>query len=389
MTDNPFDHQDLTRRTLLRRAGLAGGSMLTLPAILAACGDDDSGSSGDASGSSTTAASDESPELAKLLDSIKSKEVIIASYGGTTEDARKKAFWDPFAKRTGVKVIQTDADYAKAQTMMQGKAKAAWDCYHGSPEEIRTALQDGDAELPTVPDFAYEDLMPKEYQKYCFQSFWLAYVPAVIEGTFPDGNPKTWQDYFDVEKFPGKRIWPSVAYTPGTRESALMGDGVPPDQVYPMDLDRADAKIKSIFDDCKFYDEYPQIVTFMTSKTGTLPLAPNGIYKGAQDKGVKMEVLWDVTPIISPNTMSILPGAPNLDAVTALAAFCADPKRQAEFARLTNYGPPSKAAFDELTDEEKANLPNSPGRTVLEVDVEYLGEHGAEIQKRNQKLFAS
>jgi putative spermidine/putrescine transport system substrate-binding protein len=387
MTDNPLHRQDLTRRSLLRRAGLAGGSMLTLPALLAACGDDGGTSGGTAA--STTAASEESPELAKLLDSIKSKEVIIASYGGTTEDARKKAFWDPFSKRTGVRVVQTDADYAKAQTMMQGKAKATWDCYHGSPEEIRTALQDGKAELPTVPEFAYEDLIPEKYRKYCFQSFWLAYVPAVMTGTFPNGNPKSWQDYFDLQKFPGKRIWPGAAYTPATREAGLMGDGVPPDQVYPMDLERADAKIKSIFDDAVFYDEYPQIVTFLTSKTGTLPLAPNGIYKGAQDKGVKLEVLWDVTPIISPNTMSILPGAPNLDAVTALAGFCADPKRQAEFARLTNYGPPSKAAFDELTAEEKKHLPNSPGRVVLQTDTEYLGEHGAEIQKSNQKLFAS
>src|ERR1044072_8254281 len=95
---------DLTRRLLLKRAGLSAG-LVAFPGLLAACGDDDaaSGGGGGSGGGSGAAQSGESAELTELLDKVQSKQVIIGNYGGTTEDARKAAFWDSFTERTGAK----------------------------------------------------------------------------------------------------------------------------------------------------------------------------------------------------------------------------------------------------------------------------------------------
>src|SRR5690606_30653674 len=61
---------------------------------------------------------------------------------------------------------------------------------------------------------------------------------------FGDNPPKTWKDFFDVERFPGPRCIPK--YMNGILEGALLADGVTPDQLYPIDLDRALKKIAQL-----------------------------------------------------------------------------------------------------------------------------------------------
>lgn len=63
---------------------------------------------------------------------------------------------------------------------------------------------------------------------------------------YPDGAPASWADFFDVAKFPGQRSLYKLAN--GSPEAALMADGVARDALYPLDLDRAPAKVKSIKD---------------------------------------------------------------------------------------------------------------------------------------------
>ena len=92
------DRAELTRRLLLKRAGLGAG-LVAFPGLLSACGEDEPATTGSGGGA---AQSGEPAELTELLDAIQSDQVIIGNYGGTTEDARKAAFWDSFTERTGV-----------------------------------------------------------------------------------------------------------------------------------------------------------------------------------------------------------------------------------------------------------------------------------------------
>jgi len=409
--------QELSRRALLRRAGLGAGSLIVLPSVLAACGGSDDGTSSSAAASSaapataaetaaattaataaetaastaaeTAAAGGESAELKALLDAITSKKVIVGSYGGGTEEARKKAWWDPFTERTGVEVVVVDIPGVLGDDMLTGKIPSEWDAFHGSPQETQTALDTGTKPLPEVPVFAQEDLFPEDYRKYSWGSFFLAYVPAFMPGTYPDdAAPKSWADFFDTKKFPGKRAWPGKSYIEGTREAALLADGVAPEDLYPIDVARAHAKIESIWDDLVFYDEYSQISTFLTTKTVAMTFAPNGIYAGMQRKGVDVNVVWDAVAVLNANNMSILPESPNPDAIQALAAFVAQPDRQAEFAVLTNYGPPSTAAFSKLTPEQIAILPNNPDRVSVTVDAKATAAVYDELVADNEKLFS-
>jgi putative spermidine/putrescine transport system substrate-binding protein len=77
----------------------------------------------------------------------------------------------------------------------------------------------------------------------------LAYNTDVLgAGNVPAG----WADYFDTAKFPGKRgAWD---YSEGGMfEFALLADGVAPDALYPLDLERATAKLNTNKDDIVFW----------------------------------------------------------------------------------------------------------------------------------------
>jgi putative spermidine/putrescine transport system substrate-binding protein len=378
----PDDASDLSRRQLLKRAGFAGGALISLPAFLAACGSD-----GATSTAAATTATGESDAFTTLLAKTKSKQVIIATYGGDTEAARKEIFWDPFTKASGIKVIEADAG-ALGDQMLSGEIPTKWDAFHGSTSESRQSQLTGKKPLPKTPEAAWEDLIETKYQPYMWQSFYVGYFPAYITGTFKGDQPTTWADFFDVEKFPGKRSWPGAAYTSATREAALMADGVAPKDVYPLDIPRADKKIKSIWDHFVFYDQFPQVQSYLTSKTVAISFGPNAMWKQLRDKGVDVTTLDGATPVLEANGMNIMPDPPNLDAVQLLAVYCNDPERQAAFAKATNYGPPTKAAFSKLTDAEKKLLPNAPGRETVVMDTEYLGSVQDELAKDNKKLFS-
>jgi putative spermidine/putrescine transport system substrate-binding protein len=226
-------------------------------------------------------------------------------------------------------------------------------------------------------------------QPYIWQSFILGYVPGLIEGTFSGTQPVTWADFFDTKKFPGKRAWPAEYFTGGTMEAALLADGVSPDEIYPIDYERATAKIASIFDDLVIYTEYAQAQSFLTSKTASMSFAPNGLWKELEGKGISMQILWEAPAILDTNGMNIMPEPPNLDAVEALAAFCNQPKLQAEFAEITNYGPPTEEAFEELTPEVTEELPNAPKRKNKFYDNPiWNAKHQPETEKENERLFA-
>ena len=61
---------------------------------------------------------------------------------------------------------------------------------------------------------------------------------------FPNGGPQSSVDFWDVRKFPGARSLYNSA--PRSLAFALLADGVPPDKLYPMDIDRGFRKLDQI-----------------------------------------------------------------------------------------------------------------------------------------------
>jgi putative spermidine/putrescine transport system substrate-binding protein len=75
-------------------------------------------------------------------------------------------------------------------------------------------------------------------------------------------HPETFAEYFDVNKIPGHRTLRNRASE--TLEIALLADGVPPEKMYPLDVERAFRALNRIKPFIgKWVDQTPQTVTLV------------------------------------------------------------------------------------------------------------------------------
>ncbi|KRE22972.1 extracellular solute-binding protein [Agromyces sp. Soil535] len=305
-----------------------------------------------------------------------SGEVVFADYGGPTHDARQAAFFDGFSAETGVEVASATLEDALLFEMLEG-GEGDYDLVQASGDYV-VSYSDNMIELPDTVD---NDLMPEVGQPYAAGGFVFGIAQAWLTETFPDGGPQTWADFFDTEKFPGKRAWPGVAGSvDASYEIALLADGVAPEDLYPLDIERAQAKLDTIKDDLVFYTSYAETQTLLTSGSAAIAVSVTGQYQSLINQGLDVTIQWNQA-FPSASYFVIPTGAPNPENAIALAEWMSEPENQIAFVEKTGYGPSNSATFDLLSDEVKANVPNSEEHLAISVtrDEEYIAAHREEL----------
>ena len=179
--------------------------------------------------------------LVRPFETFKGVEVNMEHYGGDMNDIRNQV------EAANVKWDVVDFEYSDLIQL----------CEEGYLEPIDHAtLPDGDDGTPAAEDFI-ADALPE----CAVGSIVWATVYAYSKIEFPADPPSTIADFFDVQKYPGKR---GLRRDPrGALEWALMADGVKPDNVYatlatPEGVDRAFAKLDSIRNNLVWWSLGPQ-----------------------------------------------------------------------------------------------------------------------------------
>ncbi|MEU9823052.1 extracellular solute-binding protein [Pseudonocardia alni] len=319
----------LSRRSFLRGTLLAAGATAGA-SVLAACG-----------GGATAASA--------------GGTVAFADWGGSVREARKKAFLDPFMAQKGAQVAFADADPARFVSMAE-RGRSQWDTIDADGflhvDWQRKGLL---RELPASVRKA--DLVPAHCQSFAGGGYSTSFVVTYRKSAFPGGAPQSWADFWDTEKFPGKRGFPGTYLS--TVEPALLADGVDPAKLFPLDFDRGLRKLDQLRSSLTIYESYGQGQQALQSRTVDISLLPNGrAFPLLADDDIA--ITWEQN-IYYPWTSAPVPnGAPNPALMFELVDFMNQPENQAEFARLCGYGPTVAAAFDLLDDSLNANLPGSP-----------------------------
>ncbi|KAA9108031.1 extracellular solute-binding protein [Microbacterium rhizomatis] len=289
--------------------------------------------------------------------------VVWADYGGSTNESFNAVFFDDFAAATGIEVVSTTIAGAVQYEMFDGGA-GDYDAQMTGLAEVEL-YKDNLLKLPA--DVPRADMLPESVQDYAFGGMMIGYAQAYVTDTFPGGGPKNWADFWNVEAFPGMRAVPGE-YHDYMFEAALLADGVAPEDLYPLDFDRALAKLDELRPYLTFYTEYPQVQQLLSSGSVALAFGPNGLFAGLANEGIDMTVVWDEA-FVEANLFVVASAAPNADNAFALAEFLSDPERQAAFSERTNYGPGSSAAFEFLDADVIERLPNAPSHTgIVEAD---------------------
>jgi putative spermidine/putrescine transport system substrate-binding protein len=170
--------------------------------------------------------------LSVNVASAASDELVFVSWGGSYQDAIREAWLKPFSKETGVNILEeTGPDTAKVKAMVDS-GSVTWDIITDGEAGVLQGARAGLIEEITSEMVNQDHVYPQMRNPYGVPSEVFSTVYGFSTEAFPDGGlqPSSWADFFDVEKFPGKR---ALRARPGTiLEAALMADGVPNDQVH-------------------------------------------------------------------------------------------------------------------------------------------------------------
>ncbi|MER8542943.1 ABC transporter substrate-binding protein [Mesorhizobium sp. M1334] len=294
-------------------------------------------------------------------------EITVALGGGDWGKANIQAYAKPFETETGIKVtpITDDIDMGKIELMVKSgnvtldvatlsQASALTAGRKEVLEEIDYSIYKKE-ELDAIYDFAK--------QKFGVAALIYSYNMVYNTEAFPVGKPRptTWAEFWDVEKFPGVRTLVSGQYgSEGPWEEALLADGVPADQLYPMDIDRIFASLDKIKPHIrKWWGSGSEIQQMLHDKAVDIAQSYDGRALLLVDQGAPTEInrnqaklQWDCWVIPK--------DSPNAQAAQKFIEFATRADRQAAFSQLFPEGPSNRNAFKLIPDQVARKLPTHP-----------------------------
>ncbi len=337
----------LTRRELTRRAALLGLSIPATSTLLAACGGSDSEKTPAGNGSAAKAAG----------------TVTFVSYGGSYNENLRKSMLDSFERESDIKVeLGENTSLAPLKLQVQS-GNVQWDIAELTGSEYEVAVKEnllepfdyGAIDTSGVPAYAKKEFGIK-YALFLFVMAWDQREIADAEG------PKTWAQFWDTQAFPGKRSLYDKIDSAGILEAALIAEGVPFEEMYPLDVGRALKSLDALGADNIVWHATPEeAIQQLTS--GALPLATswNGrVGIARREEGAKIGFTPDQAVLLG-DYLVVPKGAPNAKlAFEVINYIVTDAKAGAEYAKLTNYAIANQAAIDLLPPALAERLPTNP-----------------------------
>ena len=307
--------------------------------------------------------------------------LVFVDWGGTNTDARIEKNIKPFEEKTGIKVtVVTPSDYAKLIAMVENgttewdvmNCDAYWGVYAGKkgylePIDYKTVTEklDKAVELEHVVGAeVYDSVRSYNSDKYT-----------------ADTAPKSWTDFYDLQKFPGKRaVW---QYPVTVLESALLADGVPMDKLYPLDLDRAFAKLDTIKDSIVWWTKGAQPAQMLSTGEADIALAWSGRIMNAKDEGAPLGLTYNEGMRIAAGWV-VPKGAPNKENAMKFINFISSAEQQAAFSSQIPYGSTNPEAVKLLSAEQIERIGQTPEQVAHEfyIDNDYWADHLTEVVER-------
>ena len=241
--------------------------------------------------------------------------------GGSVYEAEAETIFADFTADTGVTV--TD-DYNEAATKFFASAEAGsvpWSLVlFPTVNDAATAAEDGLLEKIDTSIVPVDKLVDGTYTEYGIEVGTFGMVLAWDDEAYADEKPSEMADLWDLDTFPGKRCFFNNPQYGWTLEAALLADGVAADELYPLDVDRALAKLDEIKSEIVWWDGgAASIEAFENGSCDIGILWANRAFTALSENGFPMDITWNEAGY-SNSVWSIPAGAPNAAAAQALMA---------------------------------------------------------------------
>lgn len=338
-----------------RRLAQCFGILLSASMIVTACG---------------SASSDSSDSSKSGESKYAGQTLTVLGYGGSVQEAMEEAWFKPFEEEYGVTVESVSPPDTGQLTAMGESGKCDYDVLINDPQNFEKWNDAG-----YIEPLDYSVIDNTNFNTDYYTDIYCAadvYTTSICWNTdmYKDKEaPNTWADLWDSSKRPGSLT--IYNYPMITLEMALLADGVPKDEIYPIDVDRALKKLDEIKSDVSvWYDTGEQSVQALTSGE----VCAGGLWVGraqaAKDNGDPVDITTNES-IVGIDAFGVMKGCPNKDLAMEFIAYCTSAEAGARFMEAYPYGVVNNGAYDKVSDEAKAKLCVLPEYADQQIVLDY------------------
>lgn len=307
----------------------------------------------------------------------------MAMSGGSYQEIFRKTVTDPFTQETGISInFVPVVDLGKVKAMVL-TGNAEWDIGLFYGVSASSAAKQGFLEpldISSMVDLADLSVRPTKYL-LTYDSFvgGIGWDPKKYG---PGKHPANFAEFFDLKKFPGRR---SMNPSPdGSLEIALLADGVAPQDLYPLDVDRAFKSLDRIKSSIATWTAAtPQTISLVQTGEIDFSMTWNGRVKATNEAGGGVPLSFSFEQnLIFPDYLGVLKGAPNKENAMKLFAYLVRPEVQLRLENQMSLLPVSKKASTMLSPESRKWLPDLNNPNNLVIDGDYWADNFDTVSRR-------
>lgn len=293
--------------------------------------------------------------------------ITVVSWGGVYEAAQRRAIYDPFTRATGIKIKAVT--YSGGVAALEARADAeGWDVVDMIEDQAISACDAGllaSVDVDQVADShqsidVLDDFLPGAFRACSVAQNVYSTVFAFDDRAFLGEKPATVADFFDLERFPGKR---ALQRSPDViLEWALMAEGVPISQVYDLlSTDRglrlAFRKLENLRGSIIWWQDVGAPAEMLSDRRAVMASGYNGrFFSAKQSTGAPITIVWD-GQVTGYEVWAIPRGTRDQDTAQEFLRFATAPEQMAALAELIPYGPARRSALSRVGLHWKTGVP--------------------------------
>ncbi|MDX1756120.1 MAG: ABC transporter substrate-binding protein [Marinobacter sp.] len=317
----------------------------------------------------------------------------VLTWGGAYEASQRGAYFDPFTQATGIAIetVRYNGGLAPLRQHLNGGA-VSWDVVDMVQADAMAACEVGLLEpfnpgiLAPAPDGtpAREDFFEGAILPCAITHLVFSTVLAYDDRAFAGVKPRSVADFFDTERFPGKRALRKVPV--GLLEWALLSHRVPRQQLYNLlstqrGFDLAFRRLDQIGDQIIWWESGDQPAKWLAEGRVVMASGFNGRFFHAQTEGkAPISIIWD-GQLLDYNGWAILKGTDQKLLAEQFIAFATRTEAMAALANRISYGPTRESAQRHVGLHLLSRIPMRPHLPTTD-------EHMASAIQRDHDWYA-
>ena len=319
----------------------------------------------------------------------------VASFAGGYASAQKQAIFDAYTDETGIDIelIETDDGISAIIPDQEGNAAAhivALD-YQSAQKACKdgklTRLEASEILVKEKNVTLEEDFVPYGLSDCAIGNSVNSLVLAYDRSKHPQNQPSSPDDFFNLEKFPGKR-----GLRPDPQAALILASlatGATHENVYKtlesaQGVEAAFRKLKQLDNEIVWWRTGQQAVDYLATNMVVMTTAFHSwVYHARVTEGRPLGLVWNGQQ--GQLDVWVIPKSAGKQSLAAnFIRFATDKDRLAAQSNLIPYGPARMSAFPLIKDEMREHLPNTPehGDTIVWIDHSWWEKNGTPLEKR-------